>query len=211
MVHLCKKNCLEISFRGTVKSQRVQKSAKLLTEIKQDNIDHEQVDEKQQAVLRAKFKENLAKQEYQTEVEFRMEEEKGAEIKNQVQTAKISQQQRATTASKEVTRVQRQCQSVPQGEDGKQGHAQEASQANAVPEEYGPDAECQEVGRDEQELRTAQQLVKKMTQSQERRERHEYESDKTRPNEAILTTTDVEKSFFERNKEGGGQEAESIR
>ena len=34
MVQLCKKNCLEISYRGTVKSQRVQKSAKLLTEFK---------------------------------------------------------------------------------------------------------------------------------------------------------------------------------
>ena len=133
--------------------------------VKFEHIDHEQVDEKQQAVLRAKFKENLAKQnaeskkrstmremsaaeeqqnrvesilECQTEVEveFRMEEEKAAEIKNQVQTVKISQQQQTTTASKEVTGVQRQCQSVPQREDGKQdawnGHAQEAPQAKAV-------------------------------------------------------------------------------
>ena len=34
MVHLCKKNCPEISFRGTVKSHRVQKSANWLTEFK---------------------------------------------------------------------------------------------------------------------------------------------------------------------------------
>ena len=34
MVQSCKKNCPEISFRGTVKSQRVQKSAKLLTVFK---------------------------------------------------------------------------------------------------------------------------------------------------------------------------------
>ena len=33
---------------------------------------------------------------------------------------------------------------------------------------------------------------------------NEYESDKTISNEAILTATDVEKSFLERNKEGGG-------
>ena len=33
----------------------------------------------------------------------------------------------------------------------------------AVPEEYGPDAERQEVKRDEQEFRTAQQQVKKTT------------------------------------------------
>ena len=92
-------------------------------------------------MLRAKFKENLAMQSakskkrstmrdtsaakeqqnrpesilgYQTEVEveFHIEEEKAAEIKNQVQTVKISQQQQATTASKELTVVQRQCQSV---------------------------------------------------------------------------------------------------
>ena len=40
---------------------------------------------------------------------------------------------------------------------------------------------------------------------------NEYESDKTMPNEAILTASDVEKSFLARNKEGGGQKAESIR
>ena len=84
-----------------------------------EDIDHEQVAEKQQAALRAKFKENLAKQnaeskkratlrgttaaeeqqnraesilEYQTEfeVEFHVEEETAAEIKNQVQTVKNS-------------------------------------------------------------------------------------------------------------------------
>ena len=81
--------------------------------------------------------------------------------------------------------------------------------------QYRPDAECQEVRRDEQELRTAQQQVKKITQARAMSEGsaiiNEYESDKTIPNEAILTTTDVEKSFLERNKEGGGQEAGSIR
>ena len=90
-------------------------------------------------MLRAKFKENLAKQnaeskkrstmretsaaegqqnraesilEYQTEVEveFHIGEEKAAEIKNQFQTVKISLQRQATTASKEVAGVQRQCQ-----------------------------------------------------------------------------------------------------
>ena len=77
-----------------------------------------------------------------------------------------------------------------------------------------PDAECQEVRRDEQELRTVEQQVK-ITQARAMSEGsaiiNEYESDKTIPNEASLTTTDVEKSFLERNKEGGGQEAGSIR
>ena len=63
------------------------------------------------------------------------------------------------------------------------GHAQVASQAMAVPEEYGPDAERQEVKRNEQEFRTAQQQVKKTTLGRARRERsviiNEYESDKT--------------------------------
>ena len=40
---------------------------------------------------------------------------------------------------------------------------------------------------------------------------NEYESDKTMPNEAILTGSDVQKSFFVRNNKGGGQKAESIR
>ena len=87
-----------------------------------------------------------------------------------------------------------------QREDGKQdawnGHVQVASQATAVPEEYGPDAERQEVKRDEQEFRKAQQQVKKTTQARARRERsviiNEYESDKITSNEAILTATDVE-------------------
>ena len=102
------------------------------------HIDHEQVDEKQQAALRAQFKENFAKQnaeskkrstmhetsaaeeqqnragsilEHQTEfeVEFHIEDEKGGEIKNQVQTVKNSleaQQQQATTASEEVAEMQ---------------------------------------------------------------------------------------------------------
>ena len=78
----------------------------------------------------------------------------------------------------------------------------------AVPEEYGPDAERQDVKRDEQELRTAQQQVKKTTLGRARSEgsaiTNEFESDKTIPNEAILTATDVEKSFLERNKEGSG-------
>ena len=50
--------------------------------------------------------------EYQTEVEveFHIGEETAAEIKNQFQTVKISQQRQATIASKEVAGVQRQCQ-----------------------------------------------------------------------------------------------------
>ena len=103
-----------------------------------EHIHHEQVAEKQQAALRAKFEEYLSKQkaaykkrttlhgaiggeeqqkrvqsisEYQTEVETELdvEEEKAAEIKNQVQTAKNSreaQQHRAATASKEVAEMQ---------------------------------------------------------------------------------------------------------
>ena len=66
-----------------------------------------------------------------------------------------------------------------------------------VPEEYGPDAERQEVKRDEREFGTAQQQVKKTTQARDRRERsviiHEYESDMTRSSEAIKAT-DVDKS-----------------
>ena len=58
-----------------------------------------------------------------------------------------------------------------------------ASQAMAVPEEYGPDAERQKVRRDEQEFRTAQQQVKKITLGRARRVRsviiNEYESDET--------------------------------
>ena len=61
-----------------------------------------------------------------------------------------------------------------QREDGTQdawnGHAQVASQAKAAPEEYEPDAARQEVRRDEQEFRTAQQQVKKMTQARARSE-----------------------------------------
>ena len=103
-----------------------------------EHIDHEQVAEKQTGSVRAKFEECLAQQkaaykkratlhgalvekssrkrvqsisEYQTEVETELdvEEEKAAEIKNQVQTAKNSheaQQQRAATASKEVAEMQ---------------------------------------------------------------------------------------------------------
>ena len=44
-------------------------------------------------------------------------------------------------------------------------HAQVASKAKAVPDEYGPDAERQDVRRDEPEFRTAQQQVKPMTQA----------------------------------------------
>ena len=99
-----------------------------------------------------------------------------------------------------------------QHEDGKQyawnGHAHVASQAMTVPNEHGPDAERQEVKRDEQEFRTAQQQVKMITQGRARRERsmiiNEYDSDKTISNEAFLTATDVEKSPSERHKEGGG-------
>ena len=168
--------------------------------------------------------------EYQTEVEIELdvEEEKAAEIKNQVHTAKNSpetQQHRAATGRRRCLRCNRSGETVSklnrqrtqeptrtQREDGKQdawnGHAQVASQAMTVPEEYGQDTERQEVKRDEQEFRTAQQQVKKTTQARARRERsviiNEYESDKTISNEAILTATDAEKSFLERNEEGSG-------
>ena len=53
----------------------------------------------------------------------------------------------------------------------------------AVPEECPPDAERQEVKRDEQEFRTAQQQVKKTALGRARKERsviiNEYESDET--------------------------------
>ena len=39
---------------------------------------------------------------------------------------------------------------------------------------------------------------------------NECESDNTMPNEAILTASDAEKLFLVRNKERGGQKAESI-
>ena len=94
-----------------------------------------------------------------------------------------AQQQQATTESKEVAEMQQEskfklqrAQELPrtQREDGMQdawnGHAQVASQAKAVPEEYKPDAERQEVRRDEQEFRTVQQQVKKMTQARARSE-----------------------------------------
>ena len=107
--------------------------------------------------------------------------------------------------TQELTRAER--------EAGKQGawngYAQVASRAKAVPEEYGPDAERQEVRGDEQEFRTAQQQVEKMTQARARSEGssiiNEYKSDKTMPNDTVLTATDVEKSFLERNKERGRQ------
>ena len=93
-----------------------------------------------------------------------------------------------------ATAMERQCQKAARTQehgthsDGKfKTHgtedAQVASQAMAVPEKYGPDAERQEVKRDEQEFRTAQQQVKKTTLGRARRERsviiNEYESDKT--------------------------------
>ena len=63
-----------------------------------------------------------------------------------------------------------------QHEDGKQdawnGHAKVASQAMAVLEEYGPETpNAKKSKRDEQEFRTAQQQVKKMTLGRARRER----------------------------------------
>ena len=142
--------------------------------------------------------------EYQTEVEIELdvEEEKAAEIKNQVQTAKNSpeaQQHRPATASKEVAEMQQEWRDSgetvskfklqrtqeltrTQHEDGKQdawnGHAQVASQAMAVPEEYGPDAERQEDKRDEEEFRTAQQ-GQEDDLGQSRVIINEYESDKT--------------------------------
>ena len=48
----------------------------------------------------------------EVEVEFHVEKEKAAEIKNQVQTVTNSpeaQQQQATTASKEVAEMQKEC------------------------------------------------------------------------------------------------------
>ena len=70
-----------------------------------------------------------------------------------------------------------------QNEDGEQdawnGHAQVASQAMAVPEEYGPDAERKEVKRDEQEFRKAQQ-VNKTTLARARREREERDHQRVR-------------------------------
>ena len=99
-----------------------------------------------------------------------------------------------------------------QHEDGKQdawnGHAQVASQAVAVPEEYGPDAERQEVKRDETRIQNSSAAGQEddLGQSQEREERdHQRERvSQDNSNEAILTATDVEKSFLERNKEGVG-------
>ena len=44
-----------------------------------EHIDHEQVDEKQQAVLRAKFKENLAKQNAESKKRSTMRETSAAE------------------------------------------------------------------------------------------------------------------------------------
>ena len=87
------------------------------------HIDHEQVAEKQQAANKkratlhgALVEEEQQKRvqstsEYQTEVETELdvEEEKAAEMKNQVQTAKNSpeaQQHRQATASKEVAEMQ---------------------------------------------------------------------------------------------------------
>ena len=102
------------------------------------HIDHEQVAEMQQAALRAKFEESLAKQkaaykkratlhsafrgeEQQKRVqstklklciELDVDKEKAAEIKNLVHTVKNSpaaQQQQATTESKEVAEMQQDC------------------------------------------------------------------------------------------------------
>ena len=104
--------------------------------------------------------------------------------------------QQATAESKEVAEMQQECRdsaqelSRTQHQDGKQDawkgqNAQVASQAKAVPEEYEPNAQRQEVRRDEQEFRTAQQPVKKMTQARAWSEGsatiNEYESDKTMP------------------------------
>ena len=160
--------------------------------IQYKHIDHEQVDEKQQAALRAKFKENLAEPnaeskkrsttretsaaeeqqnraesilEHQTEVEveFHVEGEKAwLRCNRSGETVSQFNMQRA----QELTR--------PQREDGMQdarnGHAQVASRAKAEPEEYGQDAERQDVRQDEQEFRTAQQQIKKMTQARNRSE-----------------------------------------
>ena len=93
-----------------------------------------------------------------------------------------------------------------QHEDGKKDawnrHAQVASQAMTVPEEYGPDAERQ-VKRDENKN---SEQVKKTTLGRARREERDHQSEfgKTKSNETILKATNVEKSFRERNKEGSG-------
>ena len=75
---------------------------------------------------------------------------------------------------KKVSKFKLQREQAPprtQREDGKQdAHTQVASQAKAVPEAYGRDAERQEVRRYEQEFRADQQQVKMMTQ--DRRERY---------------------------------------
>ena len=100
-----------------------------------------------------------------------------------------------------------------QFEDGRQNawnkHALVALHSWTVPDEYGPDVERQDVKRDEKEYGTVQQQVKTMTQSRVRSDRspiiNEYESDKTMSNETILMTSNREKSFFARNKEGDGQ------
>ena len=106
-----------------------------------------------------------------------------------------------------------------QRQDGKQdawnGHAQVASQAKAVPAEYEPDAERQEVRRDEQEFRTAQQQVKKMTQARVWSEGsaiiNEYESDKTmRTKQFSQHQTGRNHSLYATRKEVD-KKAESIR
>ena len=55
------------------------------------------------------------------------------------------------------------------GNDMRKPEAIEASQATAVPEEYGPDAERQEVGREHKDLQTSHDLGTDQQQTQRSR------------------------------------------
>ena len=169
------------------------------------HIDHEQVAEKQQAAYkkRATLHGAFGGEEQQKRVQSTLKRRKLQRSRTRfkrrriihLKHSNIEQPQRrrrwlrcnrsGETVSKFMQRTQELTRT--QHEDGKQdawnGHAQVASQAMAVPEEYGPDTERQEVKRDEQESRTAQQQVKKTTSGRVRRESsvtiNEYESDRT--------------------------------
>ena len=56
-----------------------------------------------------------------------------------------------------------------QGNDMRKPEAIEAPQATAVPEVYGPDAERQEVGREQQERQTSHELGTDQQQTQRSR------------------------------------------
>ena len=55
------------------------------------------------------------------------------------------------------------------GTDMRKPEATEESQATAVPEEFGPDAERQEVGREQQERQTSHELRTDQQQTQRSR------------------------------------------